>query len=470
MTASEIRTEAWLAAAEYFIAINDWPAAEAALRRELLLDSTDARAYTLLARALKYQKRKDEAGRAFFQAAKLEPENPDYLYNLALFHQENGELAAAEKIYLELINKYPAYADALANLGRLYQDSNQPGKALLYYHKDLALRPNDPDSHFNLAFMYLLTGDYSRGWKEYEWRFKRTAVDRTYPHSFTQPRWQGENFAGKTLLVHGEQGFGDNLQFLRYLPPAKRRGGRLLFEIPRQLCKLLQNHPGIDQLLIFDHQQAYPKAFDYYIPLMSLARVFQTDDAGPPPPEPLIKAPGALCRAWRARLTGKAGFKVGLVWGGHPVPDPARSCPALELAPLLELDDIDFYGLQTGPPAEEARELKQFSSFRGNLGPEWHSFADTAAVIANLDLVITIDTATAHLAGAMGKAVWTMLPFAPDWRWGLEQEKSPWYPSMCLFRQSEPGNWQAPLAQIKTRLNASAVKNLKTRPEPQTKL
>lgn len=451
MPADNGKAQPWLATAEYFVALKNWPAAEKTLRQSIETDRKNPIALSMLAWILKQQSRFAEALPVYRHTLNLEPKNPDHLFNLALCLQQDGQLEAAEESYLDLIARFPDHADALANLGRLYQDSNHSDKALKYYLRDLELRPDDSDSHFNLAFIYLLIGDFEHGWKEYEWRFQRAAANRTYPHRFKQPRWQGENFSGKTLLVHGEQGFGDNLQFLRYLPRLKARGGRVLFEVPEALASLIEGYPGIDRLQIYNPHKPCTETFDLYVPLMSLPLIFQTQLDSIPAMLPPLTASSGLIASWRQKLAGNR-FKVGLVWGGHNVPDPARSCPTRELAPIFMVPGIDFYGLQTGEPAAESKSLQQFSNFKGNLGTQLKNFADTAAVIANLDLVISIDTATAHLAGAMGKPVWTLLPFAPDWRWLLERNDSPWYPSMNLFRQPEIGNWREPTTRMALKL------------------
>ena len=454
MTQQNIKIAPLVASGAHFIEAERWSDAIHCLTQALRVAPKDASAYALIARAYNQQNQTSKAQSSYHSAHNHAPENPDYLYNLALFYQENKFFPEAEEHYLKLLSKHPKYADASANLGRLYQDTNRPELAQHYYEIDLKLRPNDPDSHFNLAFIHLLTGNYENGWQEYEWRFKRTAVKRTYPHTFKQPRWDGTPFPGQTLLVHGEQGFGDNLQFLRYLPLVKEFGGRVLFEVPKLLVPLFTNYPGIDQLLTYDYQQKTQENFDFFIPLLSLPLIFKTTPTSIPKPKPLLTAPHQLCSTWQKRLASP-NYKVGLVWGGHSLPGSAEL-----FRPLCYIDGIDFYGLQTGVPAHEIPTLIDSPNFLSNLGSEIHSFADTAAIISQLDLVITIDTATAHLAGAMGCKVWVLLPFAPDWRWFLERKDSPWYPNMRLFRQSKAGNWQPVISTIKRELEQFSPHNL----------
>ncbi len=451
MTHQKIKAAPWIESGDHFLKEEKWPEALHCLLQALKVDSNNATAHALIARAYKKQNLTEQAKTSYHRAHELAPENPDYLYNLALFYQETRLFPQAETYYLKLLSKQSDHPNTLSNLGRLYQDTNRPELALHYYEKDLKLRPDDPDTHFNLALIHLLTGNYEAGWREYEWRFQRSAAKRTYPHSFKQPRWNGGPFPGQTLLVHGEQGFGDNIQFLRYLPLVKRFGGRILFEVPELLAPLIKDYPGIDQLLTYNPAQASQESFDLFIPLLSLPLIFKTTPTSIPAPNPRLTAPPQLCETWRKHLASPR-YKVGLVWGGHSLPDPLRSCSAEAFCPLCEIDNVDFYGLQTGEPAKEANTLKKTSNFRENFGEKLNNFADTASIISQLDLIVTIDTATAHLAGAMGQQVWVLLPFVPDWRWFLERNDSPWYPSMRLFRQPEPGNWQQPVKEIKNSL------------------
>ncbi len=435
----------------HFLKERKWSKAILCLRQALEIAPDNVDAHALIAQAYKHQGLMEPARDSYQTAHELAPENHDNLYNLALFYQESKLFPQAEKYYIKLLSQKPEHADSLANLGRLYQDYNQIEQARYYYKQDLKLRPDDPDSHFNLAFILLLNGDYESGWQEYEWRFKRLAAKRTYPHTFTQPRWQGESLSGKTLLVHGEQGFGDNLQFIRYLPRIKESEAKIILETPRPLAPLMKMLPDIDELLIYNPEKPPEAEFDCYIPLLSLPGLYKTTLDTIPAPNPLLKAPEQLCAQWSSLLASPR-KKVALIWGGHLQPDPARSCTAAEFRPLCELDGFDFYGLQTGTPAAETEALLNLPSFRQNLGFKVNSFADTAAIISKFDLVITIDTAMAHLAGAMGLKVWVLLPFAPDWRWFLERNDSPWYPSMRLFRQPKPGNWQKVISSVKKEL------------------
>ena len=447
------RAAGWLAAGRHFLASRQPEKAVECLSRGLEIAPGDPILHALRARSRKALRQPERARDDFRAALKQAPDNPDILYDFALFEQQQGNLAAAERLYLRLLERAPDYADGLANLGRLYQDSNQPRKALRYYRRDLELRPDDPDSHFSLAFILLQLGNYEEGWREFEWRFRREAARRTYPHSYPQPRWQGEDFAGRTLLVHCEQGYGDTLQFIRYLPLVKERGGRVLLETPAPLAPLLESYPGIDELLIFNPETPCQATFDIVIPLLSLPLIFGTTPENIPGYRSRLRAGPARRQQWQELATNREKLQVGLVWRGKPRPDPLRSCPARELAPLCtEVAGISIYGLQSDPAPGEMELLASCSNFAGNLGPRLRDFADTAAVMEQLDLIISIDTAAAHLAGALGRKTWLLLPYTPDWRWFLERQDSPWYPTMTLFRQPRPGDWQTPLTAIRRRL------------------
>ena len=242
---------------------------------------------------------------------------------------------------------------------------------------------------------------------------------------YLQPQWDGQEYADKTVLIHAEQGLGDTIQFIRYAPLCRARGGRVVFECPKPLVELLRGVDGVDQMV----SRGEPVSpFDFHTPLLNLPRIFGTTLADIPAPPPLDPVEGRL--------------RVGIVWQGNPrhKTDRNRSCPLNHFEALARRDDLTFYSLQVGPVAADLEDLAVDASIH-DMGTQLNNFADTAAVVAQLDLVITVDTAMAHLVGALARPVWTLLPFAPDWRWLLGRDDSPWYPTMRLFRQARPGDW-----------------------------
>ena len=264
---------------------------------------------------------------------------------------------------------------------------------------------------------------------------------------FAQALWDGQPLEGRTILLHADQGLGDAIQFVRYAPLVKRRGGAVVVQCARPLVSLFKSCPGIDRLLGRD--EAIP-AFDVHAPLSNLAAVFHTALDDIPRAIPYLFPDPRLAERWRGELGPIAGFKIGIFWQGTSR-NPARTIPLACFEPLAGLSGVRFFSLQKGPGVEQIQELGGRFSIT-DLGSRLDHFMDTAAVLVNLDLLITCDTALAHLAGALGVPVWVALPLSPDWRWLLDRSDSPWYPTMRLFRQMEWGNWQAVFEQIENAL------------------
>lgn len=337
------------------------------------------------------------------------------------------EAAASFSRALELV---PAMHDAAVALATCHQALGRVNEALLTCEAVLAADPQHAEAHWNRSLLLLLDGRFREGWREYEWRWRKRGF--TSPRRyFPQPRWEGEPAAGRTILIHAEQGFGDTLQFCRYIPLVAARGMRVIFECHPPLAPLMKSM--ICPVEVVAMGQPLP-AFDLHLPLLSLPMVFDTTAETIPGRTPYLAAPVDRRGQWQSPVTASGSVKVGLCWAGKGYPDPLRSCPVELLAPLEEIEAVEWYSLQVG--WERPLPLPMI-----NLTGHIRDFADTAALIAQLDLVITVDTAVAHLAGALGKPVWVMLPHAPDWRWMLGREDSPWYPTMRLLRQSRPGFW-----------------------------
>jgi hypothetical protein len=307
-------------------------------------------------------------------------------------------------------------------------------------------------AHWNRAFIHLLRGDWLNGWQDFEWRFQIPQWQTIYPHRIKGILWTGDVMPDHTILIHDEQGLGDTFQFVRYLNWVKQCFGKVILETRKELVSLLSNCSCIDQIIARSPDGPPPVPFDRYAPLMSLPRIFQTTPDRIPGTNAYIAAPKEKLDQWRYRLPSK-GFKVGLVWAGRPehVNDANRSCTLDQISALFQLQEIEFFGLQKGPAADQANQPSTWPNF-SNLGQVLEDFADTAGILAHLDMVITVDTSVAHLAGAMGRPVWVLVPFIPDWRWMIKTEQSPWYPTMRLFRQARPDAWEPVIAQIKTAL------------------
>jgi len=317
------------------------------------------------------------------------------------------------------------------------------------YRNVLARNPDDPQAHWSLALIHLSRGEFEQGWHHYEWRWR--VKELRMRRRTEAPQWDGGPLDGRTILLHNEQGFGDTIQFVRYLPEVIRRGGKIILACQRELFSLLESMPQIHQCVPND--QPAP-AHDVCCPLLGLPGLFKTRLDNIPADIPYLKADPARSARWRDRLPHDGRKKIGLVWAGRPAHpnDLNRSVTLQSLAPLAEVAHAHFISLQTG---QAARQTSSAPMPLTNWSDELTDFAETAALIANLDQVICVDTAVAHLAGAMGKPVWVLLPFISDWRWMVGRHDSPWYPTMRLFRQQRVGDWQSPIARLAQELQST---------------
>ncbi|MFZ1987123.1 MAG: tetratricopeptide repeat protein [Desulfatitalea sp.] len=397
------------------------------------------------------QRNIEEAVACYLCALRIDPTYADAHYNLGNIHLARHQLEQALACYTQALQSDPRHVKAHGNLGRAYHLMGLLDQAMDCYNRALSIDSDNPEAHLNRAVTLLLIGDWEAGWSDYEWRFQCHDWKRTYPHRLYGQRWQGEAFKGQTLLVHSEQGIGDAIQFARYLPMVKARGGRVIFEARRSLMRLFASLTGVDELIELSADKPPCAHYHVYVPLGSLPAIFKTTLNTVPNEEPYIKADPAKVAVWKRRLPAE-GLNVGLVWGGNDT-YKERSCTLADMAPLAFVKGIHWIGLQKGPAAAQARPELLPRNFKvDNWGEAFEDFSDTAAAVECLDLIISIDTAAAHLAGAMGKPVWVLLPAVPDWRWLLERSQSPWYPNAHLFRQSREGNWSRVIAHMSASL------------------
>jgi tetratricopeptide (TPR) repeat protein len=432
-------------------------------KKALRLDPDYAEVYNNLGIALKDQKQFAEAISNFEQAIRLEPDFAEAYYNLANSLRDETRCTEAIENYRQAVRLKPDYAEAYNHLGVVLNAQGghveiiENLEAIDNYRRALQLNPDFAEAHWNLSLVLLRTGSYLEGWKEYEWRRNPKLNITTYPHCYEISRWDGSCFKGKRLLVHYEQGFGDTLHFVRYLPMVKARGGTVILEARKPLYKLLQGFPGIDELVEASLDNKPVVKFDYHISLMDLPKIFETTLETIPAEVPYIKCCPKKAEYWRNKLAGPD-FKVGIVWAGSPSHgnDQNRSCTLKYFEPLTNIDGVRLYGLQKGEAAKQVKGLADETTIT-NLGTEFEDFTDTAAAIENLDLVISVDTSVLHLAGAMGKPVWALLPFAPEWRWMLNRQDSPWYPTMKLFRQKKWGLWESVFQEVAEELRTTAA-------------
>ncbi len=420
-------------------------------RRAVAIDPAFAEAWSNLGLTHKAAGDGEAAFESFEQALALKPNHAEFHYNFANAHLEGGQTVEAAEGFARAVALAPGHVRAHANLGVALKEEGRMDDAIASLRTAIALDPAYADGHWNLGLALLLNGAFEEGWREYEWRRK---IPEIGVRSFDAPTWDGAPFEGKTLLIHAEQGLGDTLQFIRYARLAKDKGGTVIFECPAPLMKIAESAPGIDRLIA---RGEAPAPFDIEIPLISLPAVLGTTGETVPAELPYLAPDPVLAAAWRERLGG--GFNIGIAWQGNPSykADGRRSIPLSHFAALAAIGGPKFISLQKGHGAE------QLQGFAGGAaitdpGADFDeangAFMDSAAVIANLDLVITSDSAVAHLAGALGRETWMALPRIPDWRWGLKGETTPWYPTLRLFRQSSAGDWDAVFARLAEALTA----------------
>lgn len=422
-----------------------------AYRQGLALYPNSPEGLTNLAIALGEKSEFQEALTLCRQAQALDPDFPDAPLTLANLYQQMGDYPQAITAYQAALEKFPGDVEARNNLGIAYQSQGNLDAALSSFDQALDLNPGHPESHFNRAMTLMKAGRFTEGWLEYEWRFSTWSIPR---REFTQPLWDGSPFHGKTLLVYSEQGYGDAFQFVRYLSRVKALGGKVLLECHPGTLRLLQTMSGPDHCFERRPDGTSPESFDLQIPLMSLPRVLNTTLETIPDSVPYLSAPPEMIAHWQTRIPPAPALNIGLVWSGSPTNKNGnfRSCPLSALSPLLSLIGVKFYSLQTGPACEELANTPAFSSLITDLSLELTDFAETAAAICQLDLVISIDTSVAHLTGALGKPVFTLLPFNSDWRWLSGRTDSPWYPGMRLFRQNHHGDWTGVIHEVRQAL------------------
>ncbi|MCC3407550.1 MAG: tetratricopeptide repeat protein [Microcoleus sp. PH2017_10_PVI_O_A] len=412
-----------------------------------------------LGRIFQQQGKLAEAFDCYQQAIALEPNNPEAQNNVGAFYHEQGNTKAAISHYRQALKFKPDFVDAINNLAHALVDLGEFQEAFACHRRALELQPDNAIAHLELALTLLLFGDFQRGFAEYEWRWRTSQVEA---RQFPQPLWDGADLQGKTILLHLEQGFGDSIQFIRYAPILHRRGAKVIVACYPDLMRLFATVAGIEYLSVcFENLPA----FDVHAPLMSLPRIVGTTLETIPANVPYL-APPAECNF---ALASDAKLKVGIVWAGSPQrrKDNQRSCSLSDFMQFLDVPGIAFYSLQKNLSECDRTLLHQH--LIPDLSPHLSDFADTASAISQLDLVISVDTSVAHLAGALGKPVWVLLSFAPDWRWLLDREDNPWYPTARLFRQSQPESWQELFQDVQAALSLFAIANSATSGEDAAK-
>ena len=388
--------------------------------------------------------RPEAALESFDRALAIRPEYADALNNRGIVLEDLQRMDEALACYEHALRIRPAYAEALGNRGNALQGAGRLTEAQQSYELALAIEPGNAMVRWNASLCRLLAGDFEAGWKEYEWRWQVEPQSSTR-RPFRQPQWTGsESLGGKTILLHAEQGLGDTLQFCRYATQVAALGARVILEVQPSLKMLMQSLEGVASVLT---QGEHLPDFDFHIPLLSLPLAFGANLSNITN-QPYLRADPGKVAEWKSRLGGRRPIKIGLAWSGSGANenDRKRSIPLSQFHRILD-EQADFICLQNElRPAD--REMLQSLSGLQYVGDSLLDFSDTAALVECVDRVIAADTSVAHLAGAMGKEVWLMLPCVPDWRWLMDRGDSPWYQSARLFRQPAPGDWDSVLAEV----------------------
>ena len=419
--------------------------------RALVLRPNFAEALNNRGGVLRELERFDEALVSCDRALALQPHLTQALSTRGSVLNGLKRLGAALVSYDHALMVRPDDAEVHYNRGHTLTSLKRMDEALASYERAVSLRPDYAEAHWNEALLRLLTGDFSSGWPKYEWRWKRDSSSLS-KHKFLQPLWLGEDvIRDKTILLHSEQGLGDAIQFCRYVPLVTARAGHVILEVERPLLKLMSDFAGAAQVIC--RGDTLPD-FDFHCPLLSLPLAFGTQLETIPSSVPYLQAPPQNSRNWDTQLGVKDRPRIGVAWSGSTTNtrDRERSIDLRSLLPLLEVE-ATFVSLQKDVRGTDAALLKERSDIL-NFGDELRDFADTAALISELDLVISVDTSVAHLAGAMGKPVWILVTHIPDWRWLLDRDDSPWYPTVRLFRQPCIDDWESVITRVHEALGA----------------
>jgi len=420
-------------------------------RSALELQPQHAASHLGLGNSLRELGRVEEAIESHRRAVELAPTSAVAHDFLGASLMEADRLEEAAVCFRRALELDPALADALLNLGLVCQSTRRPSEAAAFYSQALVHDPAMARTHTNLAHALLLTGKFEEGWREYEWRWRDPRFP-SQPRNFAAPPWDGSPMPGGTLLLHTEQGYGDAMQFLRYLPLVRERSAasRVIVECSAPLVRMFAESVGGEAEVVerVDWEGRTLPPFDCHLPFLSLPLALRRFEPLPMA-APYLHADSVRRAAWRERL--QPGFRVGLVWAGSTLHrrDRRRSIPVERLAPLLRVKEVAFYSLQIGAKEKASTLPPPILDLTSHIT----DFADTAALVAELDLIISVDTSVVHLAGALARPVWTLLPFVPDWRWGLEREDTPWYPTMRLFRQREMDDWDEAITRVADELS-----------------
>jgi len=420
-------------------------------------------AYKKLGRLLIKQYAFEEAMKHLENAIAIKNNDPHLLLSYANLLESLNKNEKALKVYKKILTLVPNSPDILFNIAMVFKKQKKIDKSLQAYKQALKRDPSAPHLHFGIATLYLTMGNFKEGWKEYEWRWKK----KLKPRDYKKPRWDGSDLKGKTLLIHAEQGLGDTFQFIRYAKAAKAMGAYVIVAPQKPLVNILSLCPYIDEIIPFGQEK---DNFDVHAPLMSMPFLCNTtEETIPSKNAPYLHADQILIKEWATLLQKNKNFKIGICWHGstgHKGPYWKRiieaRCIKLNMfKPISEIPGITLYSLQKISGTEQVKNCTfKLHTFGSTFDNQNGSFMDTSAVIKNLDLVITVDTSIAHLAGGLGAPTWVLLGNNSDWRWMLDRSDSPWYPTVKLFRQREAENWTDVIKEVAHELRTLIIKKL----------
>ncbi|MEQ8709766.1 MAG: tetratricopeptide repeat protein [Rhodospirillales bacterium] len=404
--------------------------------------------------ALRAQGKFEAAVACYKRSLALRPNNPGAWSNMGNALREVGRLEEACTAHRKAVELKGDAPEGIYNLGLVLRDLGRIREAMDCFNRAIAMRDNYFDCLWDRALTWLLTGDYKRGFDHYEWRWK---LDRSPPRKFDMPVWDGKDLGGKSILLHAEQGYGDMIEWARFIPLVKQRGaGRVIVECQTGLLRLLATVEGVDEMLI---KAQKPPQCDVYYPLLSLPKMFGVTMETLPRTVPYLGPPEIHGKKLPA--VNGAKLKVGIVWAGKTTPKD-RSCGLEHFIEIMDIPGVAFYSFQKGGRKDDIVRLGA-ETLITDLDPLIEDFADSAAFMSQLDLVITIDSAPAHLAGAVGAKTWCLLIHNADWRWLLDRDDCPWYPTMRLFRQPRPGDWNSVWKQVTPAFREWAAQELASR-------
>jgi Flp pilus assembly protein TadD len=424
------------------------------LKQALLIEPNNPDARLLLARTYNEKHNFDKAIEVITEGLAIEPGHINLTFELGNTYNLVNRLDESMAIYQDLNRRIPNHPSILYNIAFTFKKLGQLDKALPFYNRTLELNPDHSEALFSRGLAYLVLGDFEKGWEGYEWRYSRPSQGslRTYD----QPRWDGSDLNGKTILLHAEQGLGDTFQFIRYAKLVKEKNGIVIAAVQKPLVTIMKLCKHIDHVISLDET---PPHFDVHSPLMSLPFALKTRIDTIPNEHPYLHADEQLVSHWQKELSQDKNFKIGICWQGNDnyatpllrATVAQKSVHPREFAPLSTIPGVSLYSLQKTTGTDQLNDLPdtvKIITFDGDFDQSNGRFMDTAAVIKNLDLVITVDTSICHLVAGLGMDVWVMLPNPADWRWMMNRTDTPWYPTMRLFKQPTPGDWTTMIQEV----------------------